>query len=152
MPFTVVESALYPNIAYNTVMVFAPFQPPNAPHLPFLLLRHPQLPTASTQQQPTPQLFHESNLPPRETVTIRRSQQEKESLEFPPALYSEQHFAPNTRRNLNTHGYSTMPVPTSNQYNQVTNDKPMQNLATNSRNPQDAPHPSSAPTYTKLPH
>lgn len=132
-------------------MVFAVLQSPNAPHLPFLLLRHPQLPTAPIEQQPTPQIVHESNTPPRETVMIWRSQQEKESLEFPPALYSEQHFAPNSRRNLTTHHYSTMPVLTSNQYNQVAHDELVQNLATNSPQPQHAPHRPFAhicPTHT----
>ena len=62
-------------------------------------------------------------------------------------MYLKQYFAPNTRRNLNTHGYFTMTVPTSNQYNQVTNDEPMQSLATNSPQPQHAPHRSSAPNY-----
>ena len=148
----VIKPAMYPNIAYNTVMVFAPFQPPNAPHLPFLLMRHPQLPTTSTQQQSTPQLLHEFKPPPREIVMIWRSQQEKESLESPPALYSEQHFAPSPLRNPRTHGHVTITVPTSNQYNQITNDEPMQRLATNSHKPQHTPHRSSAPICLKPPH
>ena len=100
IPLTVVQPRLYPNIASNTVLVFAAFQPPNATHLPFLLMEHPQPPTASTQQQPTPQIVHESNSPPRETVTVWRSQWE--SLESPPALHLTTILTPCSHRNIPT--------------------------------------------------